>query len=204
MGMLRKLFGPSREEIWGQLAQEVGGQLIDGSFRKGTKVVAKVGEWTVTLDEFIVPAGNTVIPITRLRAPYVNPDGFRFSISRKGLFSGIAKFFGMQDVEVGYPEFDDAFIIKGKNESQLRVLLADPALRQALEAQKEVELEVCDDEGWFGPDFPQGVDELRFLSAEEIRDLQRLKSLFDLFAITLHRLCAIGSAYEQDPHMDLR
>lgn len=203
MGMLRKLFGPSREEIWGQLAQEVGGHLVHGRLGKGTKVIAKVGEWTVTLDLFVVPAGNTVIPITRLRAPFVNPDGFRFSISRKGLFSGIGKFFGMQDVEVGFPEFDEAFIIKGNNESQLRMLFSDSALRQALNAQKEVQFEVCDDEGWFGPDFPQGVDELRFYVGDEIRDLERLKGLFDLFAITLHRLCAIGSAYEQDPNVNL-
>ena len=51
-----------------------------------------------------------------MRAPYVNPDGFRFTIYRQGVFSDIGKWLGMQDVTVGCPEFDEAFIIKGNNE----------------------------------------------------------------------------------------
>lgn len=203
MGFLRQLFGPSRDEIWGQLARELGGEFFKGGFFKESKVVAKVGEWTVTLDQFTVPAGTVHIPVTRMRAPFVNPEGFRFSLSSQGLFSAIGKFFGMQDIQIGHTPFDELFVIKGTDESRLRLLFGDHQLRQALEGQKEIQLEVRDDEGWFGPDFPEGVDELRLQVTGEIRDQARLRSFFDLFAVTLHRLCAIGSAYEQDPKFHL-
>jgi len=70
-------------------------------------------EWTITLDTYAVSTGKTVMFFTRLRAPYVNPDRFRFTIYRRGLFSDIAKWLGMQDVVVGHEDFDRDFIIKG-------------------------------------------------------------------------------------------
>jgi hypothetical protein len=52
MGILRQLFGPSREEIWRQLCSEIGAQYIEGGFWKGDKVQAHCGQWTVTLDTY--------------------------------------------------------------------------------------------------------------------------------------------------------
>ena len=40
----------------------------------------------------------------------------------------MGKLLGMQDVEIGDPAFDDAFVIKGGDEQKLRKLLADPVL----------------------------------------------------------------------------
>jgi hypothetical protein len=140
---------------------------------------------------------------TRIRAPYVNKDGFRFTIYRKGIFSGLGKLLGMQDVEVGYPEFDEAFIIKGNDEQKLRALFANPQIRQLLEMQPAVNLMVKDDEGWFSTKFPEGVDELCFSVVGVIKDIERLKSLYYLFAEILDHLCHIGSAYENDPHLEL-
>jgi hypothetical protein len=36
-----------------------------------------------------------------------------------------------------------------------------------------------------------------------IRDLDRLKTLYELFAETLNQLCLMGSAYEKDPQVEL-
>ena len=47
--------------------------------------------------------------------------------------------------------------------------------------------------------FPQQTDELCFTALGVIKDVDRLKRLYDLFAETLHTLCHIGSAYEDDP-----
>ena len=60
------------------------------------------------------------------------------------------------------------------------------------------------DEGWFGTDFPDGVDELHFLVSGVIKDIAHLKSLFDLFAVTLDQLCRMGSAYKRDPGVHLK
>src|SRR5688572_23617141 len=159
--MLRRLFGPGREEIWRQLSDQIGAQFVDGGWR-GDKVVAKHGEWTVTLDTYTVSTGKTSVTFTRMRAPYFNPGEFRFTIYRRGLFSGIATRFGMQDIEVHDEVFDQDFVIKGTNEAAVRELMANARLRELIAAQPHIELTVKDDEGWFGPEFPEGVDELYF------------------------------------------
>jgi hypothetical protein len=134
-----------------------------------------------------------------MRAPYVNPDGFRFTVYRKGAFSGLGKLLGMQDVEVGDAEFDEAFIIQGSDEARVRTLLADPKLRALIAAQPKIRLTVKDSEGWFGPSFPEGVDELHLQAVGVIKDVERLKALFDLFAAVLDRLCRTGSGRNEGP-----
>ena len=158
----------------------------------------------MTLDTCTVRRGRREpVTYTRMRAPYVNPEGFRFTIYRKSLFSDLGKLLGMQDIEVGDPEFDEAFIIKGNDESKVRDLFANPKIRQMIQAQPKIRLEVKDSEGWFGPKFPEDVDELHFQVVGVIKDVERLKALFDLFAAVLDQLCRIGSAYKQEPGITL-
>jgi hypothetical protein len=203
MNLLRRLFGPSRETIWRQLSTELGATYVKGGFGKGDRVVVTHGEWTLVLDTFVVTTGKSTVVFTRMRAPYVNPDGFRFTIYKRGMFSDVAKWFGMQDVEIGHPDFDRDFIIKGTDESRLRQLFADGRLRELIAAQPKIHFEVRDDEGHFGPTFPADTDELRFHVIGIIKDTARLKQLFDLFAETLDQLCRIGSAYEKAPDVKL-
>ena len=72
-----------------------------------------------------------------------------------------------------------------------------------IQAQPTIRLDVKDSEGWFGPKFPEDVDELHFQAVGVIKDVERLKSLFDLFAAVLDRLCKIGSAYKREPGVTL-
>ena len=203
MGILRNVFGPSKDEMWQQLSREIGADFVEGGLWRGSKVQGQVGEWTITLDTYTVSTGKSHVTYTRLRAPFVNKDGFRFTIYRQGFFSELGKYLGMQDIEVGFPEFDRGFIIKGNDEAKVRALFANPRIRQLIQAQPAIHLEIKDDEGWFGASFPEGVDELYFQVRGVIKDVGQLKALYDLFAETLNQLCHIGSAYEQDPHLQL-
>jgi hypothetical protein len=196
-------FGPSKDEVWRELSQEIGAEFIEGGFWKGNKVQVHVGPWTITLDTYSESTGETHVTYTRMRAPYVNPEGFRFTVYRKGIFSELGKLLGMQDIEVGDPDFDEAFIIKGSDEFRVRDLFANPKLRQMIQDQPQIRLEVKDSEGWFGPAFPENVDELHFQVVGVIKDVARLKALFDMFAAILNELCRIGSAYKQEPGVAL-
>jgi hypothetical protein len=200
---LRKWFGPSREEIWKQLSAELGGQYVPDAFWKRGRVEASHGEWTITFDTYVVSTGKVTVVYTRVRAPYVNPDGFRFNIYRKGFFSGMGKMLGMQDIEIGVEPFDTDFIVKANDESKVRNLLSNERVRDLIAGQPEIKLEVKDDEGWFGAKFPEGVDELLFMQVGVIKDVERLKHLYELFAATLDELCRIGSAYESKPEVTL-
>jgi hypothetical protein len=137
-----------------------------------------------------------------MRAPYVNVDGFRFSVYRKSIFSGAATWLGMQDIEIGNSPFDDEFVIKGTDEARVRTLFSNPTLRDLIAAQHDIHLTVKDDEGWFSG-FPEGVDELYFSVRGIIKDVARLKQLYELFAETLDTLTVMGAAYDRDPGVTL-
>jgi hypothetical protein len=200
MGFLRDIFGPSKADIWQQLADEANGCFVDGGFLGKSKVVFTHGQWSITLDTYTRDSST----FTRMRVPYVNQDGFRFDIFFENLVSGIGKSLGAQDIQSGDAYFDDRFVIKGNSEQKVRDFLANPRLRELIEAQPSIRFEVRDDEGWFGSTFPDGVDELRFTCSDFIYDTDRLKALYELFAVALDQLCYIGSAYEDDPHVDLK
>ena len=93
-----------------------------------------------------------------------------------------------------------AFIVKGNDEQKLRRLFSNQKIRDLINAQPDIRFSVVDDEQsfWGGKGFPQGVDEsLHFQVVGVIKDVQRLKLLYDLFSQTLDELCRMGSAYEK-------
>ena len=204
MGLARMLFGPSRKEMWQKLSEAVGGRYVDGGFWKGDKVQIDHEDWTVTLDSYAVSTGKTTVVYTRMRAPFVNPTGFRFLVYRKSMFTGLGKFFGMQDIEIGDSLFDEDFVVQSTDEDRIKLLLSAPKLRELIAAQKEINFGVKNDEGWFGTKFPEGVDELHFVRTGIIKDVERLERLYELFAETLDELCRIGAASDQPANVEVK
>jgi len=196
-------FGPNKDVVWKRLSDEIGAEFTGGGFCRRARVQSEVDEWTITLDTFSRQHDEHHAVYTRLRAPFVNPEGFRFTVYRTGPFTGLGKLLGMQDVEIGDPDFDDAFVVKGNDESRLVDLLADPALRALFAPLPRMRLEVKDREGWFGPHFPPDADELYFETPGVVKDLDQLKGFVALFSALLRRLCVIGAAYKYDPGVRL-
>jgi hypothetical protein len=166
--------------------------------------MANVGQWTVTLDTFDTGNPENSTTYTRMRAAYVNADGFRFRIYRAGIFTAVGEMLGLRDIRIGDTAFDEAFVITASSDEKVRSLLSNEEIRRLMDAQPRIRIEVKDDEGWFGAHFPQGVDELCFTAQGVMRDMERLRGLFELFSAILHQLCHIGSAYENDPGVELR
>src|SRR5688500_12040065 len=118
-----RVFGPSRREIWRQLSEQLGGEMH--SSWRGDKVQVAHDDWTLTLDTYVVMANNTPLYFTRMRAPFVNRSGFRFSVKRRNILTDLAAWLGAQDVEVGEPDFDQQFVVKSNNEARVREMLRD-------------------------------------------------------------------------------
>jgi hypothetical protein len=200
----KQRYGSSVEEVWKQFASDIGGEFLSGaSTWGGDKITARAGEWTVTLDTNTVASGYTSITCTRIRAPYLNRDGFHFRLFHRDVFSDIGGLLGMQDVRVADPHVDREFVIRSNDEDKVRRLLANPRIRALLVANPSVHMLVKQDEGWFGPSFPAGVDELYLEVVGVVRRAERLRALYELFAETLNHLCHLGSAYEDDPNLPL-
>jgi hypothetical protein len=196
-------FGPSRTEVWRKLSAQLGGAYTPKTWLRSDRIDVQHEHWIVTLDTYTVHANNTHVPYTRLRAPFRDREGFRCKVSRTGVFSFLGKWLGLQDVQVGDEAFDRAFVVKANDERKVQALLASAELRRLLAAQKAITLSVEDHEGWFGPKFPADCDELRAVVRGHVKDLERLRQLFALFAIALDQLCAIGAAYADAPSLKL-
>ena len=200
----KSIFGPSKDEIWTQIAADIGGEFIDGGFWGKDVLIYKHGEWQILLDTYVVSTGQSSHTLTRMRAPFMNRDGLYFKISREGFLSSIGKFFGMQDIEIGDPFFDKQFVIKGNDPEKIKRLLADDRIKELCQLQPRIHLRIKDDEGRFGTDFPEGVDELYFECIGVIKETALLKALFGLFCLVLERLVQIDSAYADDPQITLK
>ena len=208
MSIRRSIFGPSKDEIWRQIASDIEGEFIDGGFWGENAVTYKHGEWRIILDTRTETtySGTMMMTVqyTRMRAPFVNKDGFYFDVSLEGFLSSIGRLFGMRDIVIGDRFFDDRFLIKGNSPEKIKLLLADERIRELIRKQPKVHLRIKDDEGIFGADFPDGVDELYFECAGVIKEAEALKDLFELFCRILERLVQIDSAYEDDPKVRLK
>lgn len=157
----------------------------------------------MTLDTYSVSTGKSSTTYTRMRAPYVNADNFQFKIYPENFLSPLGRVLGMQDILIGDPSFDEHFVIQGNDAAKVGRFFNDETLKELLYTQSSLLFQVKDDEGWFGASFPKGVDELYFERVGVMRNLAELRSLFELFSYSLHRLCHLGSAYEDDPGISL-
>lgn len=197
MSMLRGLFGPSKDEVWAQVARDIGGYYDDQGRLGGDVLRHRTGAWEITLDTYKT-GSSTTHTYTRMRAPFLTRDGLTFAIEREGMISAFLKRFGQQDIEIGDPDFDKAFRIKGNDDAKVRRLLQDSMMKQLIQAQPEVRFKIRADAGLFNARFPEGVHELHFEMTGVVKEPERLKKLFELFGLTLERLVAIDSACEPD------
>lgn len=204
MSVFKKMFGPSQEEVWSQFAEEIDGEFVNQGAWKSKKIITSFENWDIIIDTYTVSSGKSSTTYTRIRAPYINKGDFRFKINRSSVFSNIGKTFGMQDVVIGDPDFDENFIIKGNDEEKIREIFLSDKIRELISSQKRIDLEIKDDEGRFGTKFPDNVDELYYQTGGIIKDIEKLKELYLLFALILNKLYLMGLASEENPNIVLK
>ena len=68
----KSIFGPSKDEIWTQMATEIGGDFIEGGFWGKDVLIYKHGEWQILLDTYTISTGTSSHTLTRMRAPFIN------------------------------------------------------------------------------------------------------------------------------------
>ena len=202
MGFFEDLLGFNKDSIWKKVAEEVGGKYVDKGFLSGEKVEADFGKWSVTFDIEKHSNKNSTTYYTRLRAPFFSKDGFKFTIYNSSFFSFLGNIIGLQDIIVGDTVFDEKFVIKGNNETKVRKFFKNDTIRDMLLLESSIQIEIKDDEGWFGAHFPKGVDELYLRVYGYPKSVEYIKKLYELFAECLIQLTLIETAKERGLHID--
>jgi hypothetical protein len=119
--------GQTKEEIRQQLAEQFNKE--DDLLDYATTINFKGRQVFVEIDIDLGGGFESGYETTTLLAPLHTQPPFRFAIHKEHFSDEIGKFFGMQDVELGYDEFDKKLIIKTNSPEKLHDVFADPASR---------------------------------------------------------------------------
>ena len=177
----RQISGQNEEEVWQQLQADLTQQQDLMQYR--ALVHQQNKEIHLDIDIDLGGGFEGGYATTIFSAPFRNREGFRFALYEAGFFDDLGKFFGMQDIEVGYPEFDQKIIVKATDESRIRTILTDDALRAALLSLKDFTFEiVLPDDG----DTDTNDSRLELIIEEGITDPRRLRPLYDAYFSVLN------------------
>ena len=87
----------------------------------------------------------------------------------------------MQDIEIGNPEFDKKFIIKTNNEFKAKSLFN----------KKKIPEKILNHKGMWEYKLPEKELEISFFLEREIIDIEKLKSLYNLFVNLVNHIYKI-------------
>ena len=186
---------PSKDEAWTALAERRSGSPETDRKGRVKRVRFRLEVFELLLDMYTVSTGSTSQVYTRIRTLYVCRDEFRFRMYRASLFSGLGKFFGMQDIDVGHPKLDPDFVIKADSPGKVQSMLLRSGISNPLMTLSTGRFENR-------PFKKRGVDttnlrELRFALPGVLREATKLDALIDLMEETLDCLVKNGAAWDE-------
>lgn len=172
--------GDTENDVWQQLAADINEDIWD------YQAIIRQGNREVKLDIDIDLGGGfeSGYGTTSFSSPLSNAD-FRFAVHEEDFIDEIGKFFGMQDVKVGFPELDDHLLIKTNDEARVRTLFTDAPVIAVFTALTDFDFGIRL-HSVAGSDHKQACLELHI--DDGITDLQTLRELYHAFCLVLDKL----------------
>lgn len=115
-------------EVYTKLAEQYGGRCEPGGWFSHPKVKFQHAGARVAIDIYST-GGENATHYTQVHF-YGRCPNVRCEVYPEGGWSRVKKFFGMQDIEIGSPRFDERYIIQGDDGAALRSLLNPGVQRQ--------------------------------------------------------------------------
>ena len=128
--------------------------------------------------EFTSLSAAVPVQFTSLKAN-VSRDIFRFALHDQGVMDRVSKFFGMEDMIVGFTEFDKQLIVKTNDVERLKECFADAETRKVFQSLSEFSLQTINDEE------KDHSTTLEFMIDRAITDISELKKIYDAFVKVL-------------------
>jgi hypothetical protein len=120
----------------------------------------------------------------KLEVFFKNHDVFIFKILPENSKDKIKKVLGrLNEVEVGHPDFDNMFLIKGTDEKKIKKLFRKPLVRKFMLSQRRLSLELTS-------------NSIIFSTYLSIGSIDHLKMIYDWLAEVLNEICLMDSGYE--------
>ncbi|MBC7915319.1 MAG: hypothetical protein H7Y07_14485, partial [Pyrinomonadaceae bacterium] len=184
--------GNSLEEIWQQIEADF---TTTPDLFEYNAVIEQQGR-SVMLDIDIDLGGGFEggYALTRFVANLKCFDSFRFALHRQDFIDGIGKFLGMEDVVLGYPEFDKKIVVKTNEADRLKDVLADDSVRKLILSFDEFNMHI-------GHHYSSNTEvESAFLELridDGITDVLKLREIYAAFMLVLSKV-DLGSGSVMD------
>jgi hypothetical protein len=127
----KRFTGTSPEDAWEQVTTDVTWQEGANNYR----AIIHTGHCDVELETVRSPGAieEGGFEQTTFRAPVPSTGDFRFAIVPEDFVNRIGKLFGMQDVKIGYAEFDKNVLVQTNDEQKLKSILSNPSVREVFQ-----------------------------------------------------------------------
>jgi hypothetical protein len=171
METLYSLSGGNDNEVWQSLAADLAKD--DFSFNA---VLQKDGITTVlTIDVDPGSGFSGGYAFTSFATKITNSTGFKFALHHEDFLDEVGKLFGMQDVVIGYPEFDKKVVVKTNDEKQVKAFFADDRLRMPWQSLRSFNLHTS------GHTDEEAGIQLKLDIEDAVTNVEELRSLYNAF-----------------------
>ena len=171
----------NKYNIWEEFTKETNGKFIPEFSWHSAKTEIEYNSFKIIFDNYTLWNGKYSKKMTRIIVPFNSKEKFIFEINESSLIRNVEKLFGGQDVKIGREDFDKKYIIKTNNEHKIKTLLQNSKIRSLIEKDENIHIEISEQKGIWEEKLPENKFELSFYDDGEINDIERLKSLLDLF-----------------------
>ena len=160
---LKVIKGETPEAMWQQVRKD-----FEGEDLLGYHVLLDNGNTVVELDVDIDLGGGFEggYEITRFISRLPGTNDFKFALHKEDFLDEIGKFFGMQDIKLGYDDFDKHVVVKTNDEARTKQLFADEQLRSfvlAIEDDFTLSLSTSHLEKVLALEIEKGITDVAFL-----------------------------------------
>ena len=105
-------------------------------------------------------------------------EAFRFALHHQSFMDRVGKFFGLQDVVLGFPEFDKSIVVKTNDSARLKDVLSDGLIREVLQGLPKFDFHITHHTS----DYTQVEAAFLELRIEEgITEPDRLREIYNAF-----------------------
>ena len=160
---LKVIKGETPDAMWQQVRTN-----FEGEDLLGYHVLLDNGNTVVELDVDIDLGGGFEggYEITRFISRLPGTNDSKFALHKEDFLDEIGKFFGMQDIKLGYDDFDKHVVVKTNDEARTKQLFADEQLRSfvlAIEDDFTLSLSTSHMEKVLALEIEKGITDVTFL-----------------------------------------
>lgn len=185
MAEAKYITGNTTDDLWQQVSADLSGKNIYEYYALLVQDERKV-ELVIDID--MGGGFESGSAITSFTAPVALVHDFRFALHHQGLIDSAGKFFGMEDVVIGYKDFDDALVVKTNDRERTRRIFSDEEVRKIFQTLRSFTLHLVHHHA-AGPKEEQYFLELSI--DEGITDPAMLRNLYEAFCSVLGGIEAV-------------